>query len=352
IQAVDVLGGTMTRGYTITVSSGDACDPVAIPAVQVFLTNAAASVFCNKTGTVFCIDGTTYQSILEVNTSGVVVNGILIGGNIGCIFYENFNQRLYVGYNSGGTFRIASYNPSTRALINSVALTGIVSAVSLPNRMTYDSVRNKIWVSDGSNYVWSLNANTLSQSVVETSGGIFESGTGMVYCANQDKIVMLGSINHAGDIIPGPPTLGISVWNPAVMSFTYIDATGQANGEEICFNANNGLAYGTTTPQFGVTNGKVLVIDPGNIAAFVTVDLSTSEFAWSAGYNPCTDKVIAIAEKSGALKAYYIDPANNTVGSIVAVGSALSTSENPMTYDAINARLWMGTGATTLLKIT
>lgn len=351
IQATDAFGNTMTRAYTITVSAGAACDPVAVPAAQVFVSNVRMSVFCNKTGTVFAIDNATDTSIFELSTNGIAINSFLVTSDVvGCVFYENVNQRLYVGYRTGLNFRIASYDPSTRTLINLTTLTnGGIGTINLPLRMTYDSVRNKLWVNDGNDFVWVLNANTLSQSVVQFSGlpGSFGSPTGMVFCENQDKVVMLGSINAAG--FP----LGISVWNPATLSFSSITATGDGNGEDISYNPNNGLVYGITTPDFMVSNAKVLVIDPGDIASYLLVDLPASQFGWATGYNPCTDKVVAVVEQisNGPLKAYYINPSDNSIASTLSLGATLTTSESPMSYDSINARLWMGTGPD-LLKFT
>lgn len=350
IEAVDSIGGVMSRGYTIEVSAGAACDPVATPACEVFTVDTAMSVYCDKTDTVFAVDGTAYTSVLELNTSGAIIDGFLPGAsNIGCLLYENTNQRLYVGYRNGATYIVSSYNPSTFALINTVVLTG-GAGVQQPRYMAYDPVHNKVWVTDAVATVWSLNANTLAQSVVDLSNpviGQFSEPLGLVYCSAQNVFLILGSVKTAGI-----GTLGISVWNPVTMGYSFIDAGNQDNGGTICYNSNNGLAYAAQTPIFGVTEGQVLVIDPSNPAGFDTIDLTFSTWSWAVGYNPCVDKVVAIAEVAGVAKAFYINPSDNSFASTFNAGSTLVAPESVLTYDSTNARLWYGTGANTLLKFT
>ena len=345
IQATDAFGNVMTRAYTITVSAGAACNPSASAAVQVIAVNAGGSVYCNKTDTVFSIESTSSTSIVEYSTSGVAVGGILIGNTIEGIFYENTNQRIYVTYRVGvtSTRRIASYNPSTKALVNVADLSIVVVSSANANFMAYDSLRNNIWVA-GTNYVWKINANTLSQSLVQI-GVSFSGPRGMTYCSNQDRIVITGRSST--------PQFCASVWNPVSMAFTVTDiGTGATNtGGDICYNSNNGLVYATYTPDALSPPGQLVVFDPLNVSGFVTVDLPTSDRAICTVYNSCTDKVVVAANFSSPIKAYYIEPSNNTIAATLTVGASYLVDVSPFTYDSTNARMWLGVG-NALLKFT
>ena len=325
-------------------SFGTTCVPAITPAVTVLVVDAGDAAFCNKTGTIFAVDGSG-TLVHEISIAGVILHTFAVGADsIGTIFYENVHQRIYVAYKIGALSRIASYNPSTLALVNSTTLTA-PATTAIPCRITYDSLRDKIWVTD-SNYVWSLSATSFSQTVVDPStitGGQFKANGGMVYCSLQDKVVITGQYF----ISPNPPVVGISAWNPATMLFTYTGGTDDEGTESICYNPNNGLVYGTNSPL----QADLLIINPNNIAAFDTVNIAGSGVLVATVYNPCTNRVIAVLDGPTAI-GYYINPITGLVVASVNSGLAFTASCATITYDSINSRSWIGTNANRLLKFT
>jgi len=338
---IQVTAGGVT--CSATFSFGDACVPLVTPTLDAtYVVASGQSVFCNRTGTIFSVNGSDLKTLLEISTSGVVLNAFSISADaISMIFYEDVHQKIYVGYTVGLLNRVASIDPVTRTISNSTTLSGPASPVFA----TYDNDRDKLWMSDALETIYVLNCTSFSYTALIATVN-FVVGPDH-FAPNEDLVYIssIGSVVSFGSYFSPAPTAGMALINaatfvPAITNFSTVDST---VGVGYCPDTNR--VYAAYSP-----GNKVYLVNPTspNLSTFIT--LSTD--VYSAVFNSCTHRMQVLAANAPkVITMHYINPASLTVVSVPVAPVMHQFNPSLIWYDSVNARVWVGT-KTALLKFT
>lgn len=314
------------------------CVPAIVPALDAaYAGNFYQAAYANVTGKVWCISSATFTDLLEVSITGTTLHTVAIPGttSIGCIFYDNTNELIYIAYDLLGNVWISSVNPTTRVIINSVD-TGVLSGGNMPSVATYDPLRNKVWFG-GQSTVFALTVSGFTVSSSPNTPDLFFGG--VVYCSGSDVIMAMGNMNGTGNS-------AVTLIDPASFARTTIDINvdnGNTFGAVYC--ANNDRVYAPSAP-----GTKVFVINPSSVNGGTSIVVANQPIGGI--YNSCTNRVQILGVSGGNAFCDYINPATSAVthvGTIITYPFFVDPTN--MFFDEDNARVWFGS-KTALLKFT
>ncbi len=341
----DASGAICTETVAFDVTS--ACVPLVAPALDASYGIATGqSVFCNLTGTIFSVNGTDVKTLVETTTGGVILNSFSIGADaIGMIYYENFHQKVYVGYTVGVLQKVASIDPLTRTISNSVTLSG----TNRPQFATYDNDNDNLWVGDGANTLYVISCVSLAFTPLIGNVNFvvgpdhFDPSDGIVY------ISALGIVACFGSYFSPAATFGMARIDavtlvPVVTNFGVTDATA-----DCCYCPDTNRIFLAKTP--GGTGSTVFVINPATPDLATTIALTANTY--TPIWNPCTSRIeVLCASGANVITMHYINPNTLAVtGSVVIAPTLHQFNPSLLWYDSLNARVWCGT-RTALLKFT